>query len=99
MFTPFSYFVIKLIKQSIKSKPMASSQTRMEVTACDDDDDNDDDFDDDDYDYHDGDDNDISIMHVVVCRVPIALPPYGKVTASSEKSPEGASSCQANDAY
>lgn len=41
----------------------------------------------------------VEIIGCQVCRVPIALPPYGKVTASSEKSPEGASSCQANDAY
>lgn len=41
----------------------------------------------------------LASWYLAVCRVPIALPPYGKVTASSEKSPEGASSCQANDAY
>ena len=37
--------------------------------------------------------------HVTVCKTPIALPPYGKVTASSERSNEKGNSCQADDGY
>ena len=39
---------------------------------------------------------------VTVCKMPIALPPYGKVQASSEKRSTGSGrggSCAANDGY
>lgn len=36
---------------------------------------------------------------LIVCRVHIALPPNGKVTASSERTHNNGSSCQAHDGY
>lgn len=41
----------------------------------------------------------VEVIGCQACRVPIGLPPYGKVTASTEKSSDDASSCQANDAF
>jgi lactadherin len=41
----------------------------------------------------------VEIIGCQVCKTPLALPPYGKVTASSERSPDGGSSCQPEDGY
>lgn len=41
----------------------------------------------------------IEVIGCQVCKVPIALPPYGKVAASSERTHNDGSSCQANDGY
>ena len=41
----------------------------------------------------------IPINFVTVCKQMLALPPYGKLTASTEKSYKKGSSCLADDAH
>jgi lactadherin len=41
----------------------------------------------------------VEVIGCQVCNGPIALPPYGKLTASSEKTSNAGSSCHAEDGY